>query len=535
MRIKYLLLLLLIELMVVTGTMSQTALPSYIPKNGLVAWWPFDGNANDVSGNANHGILKGSVSLANDRLNLSNKAYSFNGSTDSYIDVPFSSSLNVKNSLTISAWVFMDGGYYNPRIISVYNGRCESFFIAAEGTSNTSRNFNSHFVNSDCQTGAGFCCNVPGITVPSLTWQHIVFTVDTSGVARFYLNGELKNTKAGTKVSSPAYASSLNIGRNVTPAYDAWGGKLDDIGIWNRSLSANEILQVFNAKCVISQFNPFSDTTSFCGISGMLNSGFGYKTYLWNTGEKNNTINVSKSDWYKVEVSDSSGCVSSDSTYVTILNSSIIESDTTICKGTPIQLRVQSQSTSQTACSIAELPIFLRNGLVAYYPFCGNANDVSGVGGNGVVNGPVLTTDRFNKPNSAYSFNSNYIIVPSSDAFNSNNFTVSMWVKSIFSGTQVAISRRIYSSSQNEHFAVGLSVGKTNGVHFAVKYNNPNCYAGSGWQINEKSQNVLDGKFHHIVSVVDGGMTKVYVDGVLLQTLSTPYSKSASCWGGDVS
>jgi hypothetical protein len=47
-------------------------------------------------------------------------------------------------------------------------------------------------------------------------------------------------------------------------------------------------------------------------------------------------------------------------------------------------------------CSKTQLPANLQNGLVAYYPFCGNANDASGNGLNGTLNGQVLVQDRFN-------------------------------------------------------------------------------------------------------------------------------------------
>jgi hypothetical protein len=46
----------------------------------------------------------------------------------------------------------------------------------------------------------------------------------------------------------------------------------------------------------------------------------------------------------------------------------------------------------------------LKDGLVAHYPFNGNANDESGNGNNGTVNGATLTTDRFGNMNKAYSF-----------------------------------------------------------------------------------------------------------------------------------
>jgi hypothetical protein len=56
----------------------------------------------------------------------------------------------------------------------------------------------------------------------------------------------------------------------------------------------------------------------------------------------------------------------------------------------------------------AQIPSYVpTNGLVGYWPFNGNANDISGNGNNGTVNGATLTTDRFGNTNSAYSFDGN--------------------------------------------------------------------------------------------------------------------------------
>ena len=73
----------------------------------------------------------------------------------------------------------------------------------------------------------------------------------------------------------------------------------------------------------------------------------------------------------------------------------------------------------------------LNDGLVAYYPFNGNANDASGNGNNGTVCGAVLTTNRFGVPNSAYDFDgaTTYIRVPDSDSLElTNDFSLSVWV-----------------------------------------------------------------------------------------------------------
>ena len=64
---------------------AQTV-PSYVPTTGLVGWWPFNGNANDESGNGNNGAVVGAT-LTTDRFSSTNSAYSFNG-VNNRIDLP---------------------------------------------------------------------------------------------------------------------------------------------------------------------------------------------------------------------------------------------------------------------------------------------------------------------------------------------------------------------------------------------------------------------------------------------------------------
>ena len=83
-----------------------------IPKDGLVAHYPFNGNANDMSGNGNHGIIYGAT-LTTDRCEKPNSAYYFDGK--SYIRVPYSPSLNSHtNELTVSFWAYSNSANLNP-------------------------------------------------------------------------------------------------------------------------------------------------------------------------------------------------------------------------------------------------------------------------------------------------------------------------------------------------------------------------------------------------------------------------------------
>ena len=78
-----------------------------------------------------------------------------------------------------------------------------------------------------------------------------------------------------------------------------------------------------------------------------------------------------------------------------------------------------------------DLPSYVpTDGLVAYYPFSGNANDESGNGYDGAVNGATVSTDRFGKSNQSYFFKGeSNITIPDSPALNIYPLTISLWYK----------------------------------------------------------------------------------------------------------
>ena len=91
-------------------TMSFAQVPANVPANGLVGWWPFNGNANDESGNGNNGTVNGAT-LTTDRNGLTNSSFNFNvnnwspgGSGGDKIYIPYNPSFNFSD-FTISTWV----------------------------------------------------------------------------------------------------------------------------------------------------------------------------------------------------------------------------------------------------------------------------------------------------------------------------------------------------------------------------------------------------------------------------------------------
>ena len=131
-------LLLLCIGLLMTTQMIFSQVPSYVPSNGLMGYWGFNGNANDQSGNGNNGTVNGAT-LTTDRFGNSNSAYSFDGVND-FISTSYSGILG-NNSRSISFW-------YN----SLTDNTDETVFIDYGG--------------NDC--GDGFACtlfpsNKPGV------------------------------------------------------------------------------------------------------------------------------------------------------------------------------------------------------------------------------------------------------------------------------------------------------------------------------------------------------------------------------------
>ena len=95
----------------------------------------------------------------------------------------------------------------------------------------------------------------------------------------------------------------------------------------------------------------------------------------------------------------------------------------------------------------------LNYGLLAYYPFNGNANDESGNGNNGIVNGATLTTDMHGNANSAYNFDgntTNHIVVLNPNNLEPNQeITMAFFIKAFSGGNRISTLLRKAGSFDN--------------------------------------------------------------------------------------
>ncbi|MDB2325556.1 BspA family leucine-rich repeat surface protein [Flavobacteriaceae bacterium] len=264
-----------------TDTLSfyiMKQLPSYLPINGLVAWYPFYGNAYDESGNGNNGTVNGST-LNADRNNNQNSSYSFDGSDD-FISIGNDSSLNPSGSLTFSSWFNLSDLDYNNNSILGRNSN-------NSGTDGYGYNYgvliDSNDGSSKLRVGIGQQSNGSITDIDHIRninaneWIHYAITYDESKI-RVYINGTLvQSTNLSRSGGNHQNDFETFIGKyrpqssGVSVANQLFRGKLDDIGIWNRTLTSSEIFQLYTG--VIDTVSPIVTMSHNASPTTTINNG----------------------------------------------------------------------------------------------------------------------------------------------------------------------------------------------------------------------------------------------------------------------
>jgi hypothetical protein len=171
----------------------------------------------------------------------------------------------------------------------------------------------------------------------------------------------------------------------------------------------------------------------------------------------------------------------------------------------------------------------LMDGLVAYYPFFGNANDMSGNGNHATVHGATLTEDRFGNPNGAYELTGNYgaygggnfIEIPDM-VEGLQNLSISMWVNEYEIGYVHGESYIMFGVHHNERVSIyhnrgGIS-GELGNIDFTISNNNE-TEATVSYNFNDDWR----GNLLHYALIYDGenGILQGYINGNLIGEKST--------------
>ncbi len=236
---------------------TAAQVPSYVPSSGLVGWYPFTGNPNDISGNGNHGTLLNGITLTNDRFGYSNSAYYVDG-VDILPARGLSLPVNLLNGSDYSISMWMQTTNTGKIRQTVFNSNPHAIQLL---------NYN-HTVSpgimggwiSDGTEPWGITGATNNFTMPNYTtWNNIVM-VKTAADVKYYVNGALARTQPIGAIGNTAFNLYFgSIGFDGGIGQHSFEGNLDDVGIWNRALSPSEILvlhqSTFAAPTLIAPLN----------------------------------------------------------------------------------------------------------------------------------------------------------------------------------------------------------------------------------------------------------------------------------------
>jgi hypothetical protein len=216
---------------------------------GLVGYWPFCGNANDDSGNGNNGTVNGAT-LTTDRFGNANSAFNFDGIND-LISIPDSNTLSITNNITMSAWVYVnsDNQNYHSILSKRLNGNWSynlslSYYFGPGGSPTE---VNKVFSGRRNNSGAQWEYKFSDEPIVFGQWFQITIKIENN-VITFYKNGiDMGVNLYGNQFTIPMInqAIGLTLGSNGDGG-EWFNGNLDDIGIWNRALTQEEITNLYN-------------------------------------------------------------------------------------------------------------------------------------------------------------------------------------------------------------------------------------------------------------------------------------------------
>jgi len=221
----------------ITLVVSGAAYATDSLTDGLVAYYPFNGDANDASSNGNDGTVNGAIPTA-DRFGNTDSAYHFNGNgNDTYsIELPHTV-IDGLTDITSSVWV---------QTSEVHQG------ILSGANSGSENQYLIYMENGQVKPHIKQDAFLVGL-INDGQWHHIVMARDgDSGLVQVFVDGDLAGSNALPAGPLSIDAGGLWVGREQDCVGDCWEtyqdflGDIDDIRIYNRVLSETEVQALYN-------------------------------------------------------------------------------------------------------------------------------------------------------------------------------------------------------------------------------------------------------------------------------------------------
>jgi hypothetical protein len=233
---------------------------SPVPTNGLVAWYPFNGNSNDESGFGNNGQITKAI-LVSDRNGVTNNAFKFDhagkvfGQLNNEIFLPYKPIFN-QERISVSVWVnpksfFWIGDSANPNsaIIRRFEQGYSNPNGQAWGIGYSKNDFYAFILESSSQNNQKSSVLRSSNPLELGKWAHLVFTFDGTNF-KLYYNGILLKQTTTDLILNKIGSSGISIGvsRQANGFWEDANAEIDDVAIWNRALSESEISKIYKGE-----------------------------------------------------------------------------------------------------------------------------------------------------------------------------------------------------------------------------------------------------------------------------------------------
>jgi len=218
-----------------------------------VAYYPFNGNANDAGSNGINGTLFGNPVLTTDNLGNANSAYEFDGIND-YINLGSSVLLKPDSQVTLALWAYAaNWASFNNWAALAGNTASGGYELIIHGSSAT--------LEAECKRNGAYAIADYPLSNISNGWHHLAFTYD-GRYTILYIDGIAVDTDDAGAIYPIQYGYPGNstiigdeAGTGNTPEGDPFTGKIDEVRFYDVALSAQEILSLYNASAGVMQQN----------------------------------------------------------------------------------------------------------------------------------------------------------------------------------------------------------------------------------------------------------------------------------------